>query len=216
MKNSQYAYARAVKQEAEMAHRWLDIGCGHSVVPEWTSMANELHPDAGVDLDFQAVAGNAHVRWRLLASGEALPFAAACFDLVTANMVLEHVAVPAQLFKEVARVLAPGGTFLAHTPRALGYTTLLARAVPSRLRPALAVRLQGRAEEDVYPTYYRANSARALQQLASGAGLTAHVKSVSTSPQLGQLPIVGRLEHVFIKTVSPEPCLLCRFTRPQH
>jgi SAM-dependent methyltransferase len=179
-------------------------------------MAAELHPDAGVDLDFQAVARNAHVRWRLLASGEALPFVDASFDLITANMVLEHVASPAVLFEEVARVLALGGTFLAHTPRALGYTTLLARAVPPRLRPAFAARLQGRAEEDVYPTYYRANSLRALQQLADGAGLTAHVTSVSTSPQLGRLPIIGRLEYLFIKTFSPEPCLLCSFTRPQR
>ncbi len=214
MKNSQYAYAQIVKRQAATAQRWLDIGCGHAVVPEWTSMAGELHPDAGIDLDFQAVAGNAQVRWRLLASGEALPFGTASFDLITANMVLEHVAAPAQLFKEVARVLAPGGTFLAHTPRAFGYTTLLARAVPSRLRPKVAALLQGRAEEDVYPTHYRANSARTLHQLAACAGLRAYVKSVSTSPQLGRLPIVGALEYQFMKMFSPEPCLLCRFTRP--
>lgn len=213
MKNSQYAYAQTVKQQAATAQRWLDIGCGHAVVPEWTSMAGEFHPDAGIDVDFTAVARNTHVRWRLLASGEALPFRAASFDLVTANMVLEHVAVPAELFNEVARVLAPGGTFLAHTPRAFGYTTLLARAVPSRLRPKVAALLQARAEEDVYPTHYRANSARALHQLAAAAGLTAYVKSVSTSPQLARFPIVGQLEYQFMKIFSPEPCLLCRFTR---
>jgi SAM-dependent methyltransferase len=216
MNNSQYTYARMVKHEASMAHRWLDIGCGHAVVPDWTSMAGEFHPDAGVDLDYHAVARNAHVRWRLLASGEALPFALASFDLITANMVLEHVAVPAQLFKEVARVLAPGGLFIAHTPRAFGYTTLLARAVPSSLRPALAKLLQGRAEEDVYPTYYRANSTRALRALAAGVGLTADVQSLSTSPQLGRVPVLGAIEHLFMKMFSPEPCLLCRFTRINH
>lgn len=214
MQNSQYSYARAVKQQSQDSHRWLDIGCGHSVVPEWTSLAEVLRPDAGVDLDFSAVARNEHVRWRVLGSGEALPFAASTFDLVTANMVLEHVADPVQLFKEVARVLAPGGTFVAHTPRAFGYTTLLARAVPSSLRPTLARRLHDRAEEDVYPTYYRANTKRALQRLSASVGLRAEVHGVSTSPQLGRIPVIGGLEYLFMRVFSPQPCFLCRFTRP--
>jgi ubiquinone/menaquinone biosynthesis C-methylase UbiE len=213
MKNSQYAYAGAVQQQSLTARRWLDIGCGHSVVPEWTSLADALRPDAGVDLDRASVSRNERVRWRIVASGEALPFAGSTFDLVTANMVLEHVADPGRLFREVARVLAPGGTFVAHTPRAFGYTTLLARAVPQGLRPALARCLHDRAEEDVYPTHYRANTKRALDRLAEAAGLRADVRGIGTSPQLARVPIAGRLEHFFIKTMSPRPCFLCRFTK---
>ena len=46
---------------------------------------------------------------------QALPFADASFDLVFANHMLYHVPDPAQAVREVARVLAPGGTFVAST-----------------------------------------------------------------------------------------------------
>jgi SAM-dependent methyltransferase len=43
---------------------------------------------------------------------DTLPFAAGSFDLVSANMVLEHLPAPEQVFQEIARVLAPGGKFV--------------------------------------------------------------------------------------------------------
>jgi ubiquinone/menaquinone biosynthesis C-methylase UbiE len=79
----------------------------------------------------------------VVASGEALPFSPETFDLVTMNMVLEHVEHPQQLFSEVFRVLRPGGVFLTHTPNLRGYTTALTRLGPPRLRVALAGLLQG-------------------------------------------------------------------------
>lgn len=44
-----------------------------------------------------------------------LPFANGAFDLVFANHMLYHVPDPLRAVREVARVLAPGGTFIAST-----------------------------------------------------------------------------------------------------
>lgn len=42
---------------------------------------------------------------------EVLPFAAGAFDAVVSNCVVHHLARPAAVFREVSRVLAPGGRF---------------------------------------------------------------------------------------------------------
>jgi ubiquinone/menaquinone biosynthesis C-methylase UbiE len=46
-------------------------------------------------------------------TGEDLPFLAEAFDVVLAFWTLNHAADPQRLLSEVARVLAPGGVFLA-------------------------------------------------------------------------------------------------------
>ena len=99
LRNSQYEYADELIRFSTTQRAWLDIGCGHGVVPDWTRHeALELRPLAGVDLDLAALRRNQHVRFRVMASGEALPFDTASFDLITAYMVVEHVAVPRSLF----------------------------------------------------------------------------------------------------------------------
>ncbi|HXE12076.1 MAG TPA: class I SAM-dependent methyltransferase [Bryobacteraceae bacterium] len=46
---------------------------------------------------------------------ERIPFPDECFDIVVSNSVLEHVADIDGCFREVSRVLAPGGTFWFET-----------------------------------------------------------------------------------------------------
>jgi SAM-dependent methyltransferase len=50
---------------------------------------------------------------------EALPYQDESFDLVLAISVMEHVEDPDQVFREVARVLRPGGGFYFYTGTAL-------------------------------------------------------------------------------------------------
>jgi SAM-dependent methyltransferase len=64
---------------------------------------------------------------------------------VSANTVVEHLKQPAAVFREFARVLAPGGQFLLHTPNAYSYFVLVARLLPD----ALIRRLDGRPPEDI-------------------------------------------------------------------
>lgn len=66
---------------------------------DWPQSAHASpHLDAAVDLN------------------EALPFADGRFDTIVLSDVLEHLAEPAVLWREMARVLAPGGRLLLNTP----------------------------------------------------------------------------------------------------
>jgi SAM-dependent methyltransferase len=221
--NSQAFYADALEAAVARATTWLDLGCGHDFLPDFLPRPPIDPGDrltVGIDLDREALARHPHLRLRLVANIEQLPIASGTFDLVTANMVIEHVAQPAALFREISRVLAPGGSFLFHTPNTHGYTTMAARLIPSRLRPKMANRLQGRDERDVYPTFYRANSLAALRRLAAGSSLeVAQLDTVTSSAQLYQVRGLGPVEERLISLLARKgwerfrPCILGRFVK---
>lgn len=226
LENSHYAYALRLRSALDGAERWLDVGCGHSVFPDWLS--RRLSPldlrgrlAVGVDADRSAIQRHPLFKLRVEGNGETLPFRDESFELVTANMVLEHVSDPSSLFTEVARVLKPGGRFIAHTPNAFGYTTALTRAIPSRLRTTIARLLQGRAAEDVYPTHYRANATPALRRLAAASGLDVErIEFVQTSPQLIAIAPLMVGEMLVIRALSTDllsrfrACLIADFRKP--
>lgn len=233
LRNSQYAYARVLRTAVQHARSWLDLGCGHQPLPHWLNEPDRDLPTSpcvrvGIDMDVAALQRHPGPTWRVCGNAETLPFRNGSFDLVTANMVLEHVNEPGLLFREVARVLAPGGQFLVHTPNLYGYTTMPTRLIPGRLRIPLARFLQGRNAADVYPTRYRANSVRSLQTLARGGSLTVvDLRYLNSSPQLIRIPPLLLLELLVLRALAApafaryRPCLMVRFrreleSRPNH
>ncbi|TAK77721.1 MAG: methyltransferase domain-containing protein [Dehalococcoidia bacterium] len=66
-----------------------------------------------------AAAATDGVEGFLAAAGEALPFRDGCLDLIVLNEVIEHVADDRETLREVARVLAPGGTCILYAPNRL-------------------------------------------------------------------------------------------------
>lgn len=228
--NSQHAFAECLIQALRTPGRWLDLGCGHDFLPSWmdgwpVSEALESAAKAvevvGIDLDRRALHAHATLSRKIVGDIERLPFAGETFDLVSANMVIEHVRDPVRLFHEVRRVLRPGGTFLIHTPNARGYTTWLARCVPGVLRPRIARILQGRREADVYRTFYRANTIERLQHLGLQSGLACDdVRAVNSSPQFYRLSTLRRWEERLLERIADEryvawrPCIIARFARP--
>ena len=219
-RNSQFLYAEALASLLLDADRWLDLGCGHQFVPSWVPSTeidarSRTMTVVGVDADIASLRRHPGLSMKIGANIERLPIAAATFDLVTANMVIEHVAAPGPFFAEVARVLRPGGRFLLHTPNVEGYTTRLTRLIPAGLRPAVAERLQGRRAEDVYPTHYRANSVQALRALAGDTGLDVErLDTVNSSAQLDRVPVAGRIEDRWLRALSSprmaslRPCII--------
>jgi ubiquinone/menaquinone biosynthesis C-methylase UbiE len=80
------------------------------MLPDWRETAErQLVSSAdqvvGVDYEHNALVKHRSIRQRVRADIEVLPFVSDTFDLVTANMVLEHVAAPERLLKEIFRVL---------------------------------------------------------------------------------------------------------------
>jgi SAM-dependent methyltransferase len=96
------------------AKRALDLGCGAglstaALVP-WASQVIGLEPVAAMLAHRQKVAPQASF---VIAQAERVPFASGSFDLVTAAGALNYADLPSA-FGEVARVMAPGGTFLLY------------------------------------------------------------------------------------------------------
>lgn len=98
--------------ETHARGRLLDCGCGdvpyygfyrervqEAICVDWGASAHgRLHVDQEVDLN------------------QPLPFEAARFDTVLLADVLEHIAEPARLLHEIARVLAPDGRLIVLVP----------------------------------------------------------------------------------------------------
>jgi SAM-dependent methyltransferase len=146
----------------------LDVGAGAGIVQEMSFRGKVAHI-SGIDLD-ERVLQNPLLDDAKIASAEAIPYPGASFDLVFCDNVLEHLDRPEVVFREVARVLAPGGSFLAKTPNKNHYMPLIAQATPHAFHQFYN-RLRGRASADTFPTRYRANSRGAVERLARGAGL---------------------------------------------
>lgn len=150
------------------AYHVLDLGAGAGIVSQM-DFRGKVARMYGVDLDPRVIE-NPMLDDAKVGSAEAIPYADGQFDLVFADNVLEHLHDPETAFREVRRVLKPGGTFLAKTPNKWHYMPLIARATPHSFH-RFYNRLRGRDPGDTFPTLYRANSRGLLRRLAGQSGL---------------------------------------------
>jgi len=185
---SQTVFEQRLGPYVQRANWWLDLGCGHRLLPEWRGEAEaELVRTApfvvGLDADYPALRQHRSIHNLCAGDITRLPFRNESFDLVTANMVVEHLADPAGQFAEVARVLKPGGIFLFHTPNVQSYVIALARLLPDGMKRVLAKIMEGRESADVYPTFYRANRASEIGPVAQRGGLVVSgIEFVASTP----------------------------------
>lgn len=96
----------------------LDLGCGDGLIAD---ILFEDEPPIEVGFDpwwAQVVQAPATERYAAvqLAAGAAMPYADGSFATVFSNSVLEHIIDLAPVLREAARVLRPGGRFLATVP----------------------------------------------------------------------------------------------------
>lgn len=149
--------------------RVLDAGCSRGD-PDLPSMFRG-GAVIGLDMDVLGLRANRLARACVLAPMERMPFADGSFDVVVSKWTAEHLERPEAVFREMARVLRPGGTVCLLTPNALGIFVLVSRLIPFRVKQIIKGRLFQGHEEDTFRTWYRANSVRRLNGLMAGAGL---------------------------------------------
>ena len=142
---------------------WLDLGCGHQLLPHWRyeqecKLVGCTSYIVGLDYDFNSLKEHKTIQKRIRGDICRLPFDDGCFDIVTSNMVFEHLKDPTIHLQEIHRVLKPGGLLLFHTPNALSCGTIAAKLIPETIKDKLVYFLEGRKEEDIFPTYYQINT----------------------------------------------------------
>lgn len=158
----------------------LDAGCGRSapVLRKFKNIAGSLigvdlvdPRDVGVGIDYY----NADLR--------SIPIPSSSVDLVISRSVFEHLTDPDGVYKEMYRVLKPGGRLVFLTANAWDYGTVMAKLVPNQFHSRIVRYVEGRAEEDTFPTAFKTNSKSAVKKLAS-----AHGFQIARFQYLGQYP----------------------------
>lgn len=180
---------------------WLDAGCGWHFDWRWEQERERTLLSkarvVGLDPDEQAVAKHRSISSRIVGKIEALPFAGGSFDLVTANVVVEHLKYPSLAFAEAFRVLKPNGCFMFRTPSARSYFVRLAKMLPESVKIWLASRvIENRDPSDIYPTYYRANTVDVIQEICRTIGFSkADVTITRVRGIVAKVPAIARVER---------------------
>jgi SAM-dependent methyltransferase len=201
----QNRYARELGEVLAAGSRWLDLGAGERLHRGWIGPGPaELRQRAawvvGCDLETRHMRRNLSLAAACVANGAALPFADESFDLVTANMVVEHLPEPALVFKEVARVLHKGGMFVFLTPNRGHPAVWLASVLLGQsVRSWLAVAVE-RRDQEAFPTFYRANTRATLQRIADDVALEVRtLETFSSWPLIRGFSPLTVLECFYIR-----------------
>lgn len=204
---AQTLYEHVLWQVTAGREAWLDLGCGHQMLPPWRSvqevdLVKQTRVIVGLDTDFQSLRSHRTIARRVCGSVTTLPFTSESFDLVSSNMVFEHLDDPERQLREIARVLRPNGVLVFHTPNVRGYPTVLAKLVPEFVKKKLIWALERRKEEDVYPTFYRINSPERIHTMAARAGLSVmSVRMIVSGAALAVFPPAALFELALIKVL---------------
>jgi len=170
----------------------LDLGAGAGIV-EQMNFKGVVARVCGVDLDPRVI-NNPYLDEGRMTDAANIPWPENSFDLVFSDNVLEHLADPSEVFKEVIRVLKPDGVFLFKTPNKFHYMPTIARMTPHWFHQFIN-KLRGRAEIDTFHTLYRANTKKEVIKLAQQVGFkSTNVLRVEGRPEYLRMSI---LTYVF-------------------
>ena len=147
----------------------LDAGCG-STLALMNRYAAQAAYAVGVDV---VEVAEKPARNAAVALGDlgAIPVRDGTFDLIVSRSVVEHLDDPIGVFREMARVLKPGGRFVFTTPNRWYYSSLVAAAVPYRVKDMFMKGVFGEDGYDHFPVRYRANTRPAIRRVSAAAGL---------------------------------------------
>lgn len=194
-------YERKIESILRKEHTILDAGCGRSapVLSKYIGKADKL---VGVDLeDYTNSSGDIEYIQGNISS---IRVPSASVDIVISRAVLEHVPDPNAVFAEINRILKPDGSFIFLTPNLWDYVSIISFLVPNRFHPFIVNKTEGRTLEDVFPSYYKANTYNAISKLCKKSGL-----SINEFKWLSQYPAgfmfsatLFRIAMVYEKLVS--------------
>lgn len=145
----------------------LHAGCGADSSIGFRTVARAT---VGIDLD-EWVLHNSDVDLGIIGDISHLPLADECVDFAVSRWVLEHLRRPDLFIQETARILKPGGCLLVLTPNLYHYFALAVRIVPISIQRWTIQNLLSGNPDEVFPTFYRANTICRIRSIATKAGL---------------------------------------------
>lgn len=198
-------FERAVERHLTPDTVLLEAGCGRKaeVVRRFKGRAKEL---IGVDLvDFVPEGFDPDVR---LVHGDigdtGLPDESV--DLMISRALMEHLPAPLPVFREVRRLLKPGGRYVFLAPNLGDYTAVAAKLIPNGLHPLVVRLTEGRPEQDTFPAYFRCNTKGALAKLCRSTGL-----ELERLEYLGQYPAYFLFNPALFSLATAYEKLISRF-----
>jgi SAM-dependent methyltransferase len=202
-------YISTVSRSLELGGcvNWLDVGCGWHLDFPWEPEREKLMMSranvVGIDPDWKAVSRHRTITRRTVGFVEQLPFLDGSFDIVTANVVVEHLEYPLPAFSEIFRVLKVGGCFIFRTPSARNYIVSIARLIPRRLKVWLAGLIESRRPEDVYPAHYRANTTEMIGEICEIVGFRqVEITITRARGVLAKFPNLRKMERAVMATLG--------------
>lgn len=170
--NSDHPYEvfeRQIRSLIRPGDTLLDAGCGRSA-PTLRKFTEVAGRSIGVDLvDPREVPPGIEYYQGDLSN---LPIESNSVDLIISRSVFEHLTDPVAVYAELSRLLKPGGHLVFLTANAYDYGTLLARMIPNRFHARIVKSVEGRPEEDTFPTAYKTNSYRVVRRLSDRVGFS--------------------------------------------
>lgn len=206
------AYQETLDRQVRSDTIWLDIGCGKRVCMD-DQLNSELPRRArltiGCDRD-PYLQKHSSIDHLVLCDAAALPFRDGVFNLVTASMVAEHLEKPEAVFAEVARISQPAGAFVVFTPNRLNYAMVVASLTPfwfhlfwKQVSHYFARGEWRRFDDDLFPTFYRANTRKRLRRLMADATFDeGRLDSLSLAHSFGFIPPLYALSLLFERLVD--------------
>lgn len=146
----------------------LDAGCGRSA-PVLEKLRAQPCLPIGMDVvDFK----NPHADGIHLIQADIhkIPLGEETVECVFSRSVFEHLAAPEKVYAEIYRILKKGGRLVFLTANMWDYGTLIARLIPNSMHGKLVKIIEGREEDDTFPTFYRTNTYTTIKRLAEVSG----------------------------------------------
>ncbi len=131
-------------------------------------------------------------------------------DLVFCRSVMEHITEPEGAYKEVFRILKPGGRFIFLTANFYDYASIIAHITPNRFHSSIVKAVEGREEEDTFPTAYTCNTKTKITKLSNDVGF-----NISEFKYMGQYPCYFLFNRYLFWAASIYELFLRRY-KPLH
>ena len=165
-------YRNYIAKNTHEDTRILDFGCGH--VDFMKSVYSRTPYVYGVEPNKYTLHKNITIKNKVAGLAEHIPFPDNFFDLAVSAWVVEHIDDITSVFRDIHRVLKPGGKLIFLTPNSWNYITWINRAIPNSMHDFFTRKLYGRDEKDTYPVRYKMNSAKRIDSVLSKLNFKRH------------------------------------------